>query len=136
MHRSPKLTACSILHHFNLFTLKKEKVLPAKLDSVNMLTSSRQQSSLNSRCCCDEELCWPTSSLGAEVRASSGADWAASAGTEMRDSSRDRHSAQVSESSTWSPFRRESMLRLGDWLLDSRWGRFKLPWFERKNTSN
>lgn len=111
---------------------KKKRVLPARLDSVNTLTSSRQQSSLNSRCCCEEDACWATSSLGGAGRASSGSDGAASGGTQMRDSSRDRHSAHVSESSTWSPFRRESMLRLGHWLLDSRCGRLKLPWFGRK----
>lgn len=106
--------------------------VPARLDSVNTFTSSRQQSSLNSMCCCKEEVGWTTSSLGGDTKASSVRDWVVSGGREMKDSSRDRHSAHVSESSTWRPFRRESKLKLGDWLLDSKWGLFKLPWFGKK----
>lgn len=110
----------------NLYTFWNN--LPARLDSVNTLTSSRQQSSLNSRCSCEEGMGWTVSSLGGDTEATSNSCGSRSRGTQMRDSRRDRHSAQVSESSTWSPFRLDSTHKLWEWLLDSIWGLLKLPW--------
>lgn len=132
LHLELKLQSNSLFSQTALYYTKNAHSLPATLESVKTLTSSRQQSTLKSRCSCEEGIGFMVSSLQGDNGVTSGRCDSGWRGKHMRDSKRDRHSAQVSESSTWSPFRLDSTFRLRGWLLDFMWGRFKLPWREKR----